>query len=128
MCGICGFVGPGSLDDLKQLMKPLLHRGPDAQGTWDNSSNVFIGHTRLSIIDLETGFQPMLSTDGKIVISYNGEIYNLAYLTQLLRKYTQRSFASDTEAILYCYYYIGLECFSLFSGIFALAIFLSTKY
>ena len=125
MCGICGFVGPGSLDDLKQLMKPLLHRGPDAQGTWDNSSNVFIGHTRLSIIDLETGSQPMLSTDGKIVISYNGEIYNSKELRKELESkgYLFQSVSSDTEVIINGYLAWGENIVHKLNGMWAFAIF-----
>ena len=102
MCGICGFAGSGTLDDLNQIMKPLLHRGPDAQGTWNNSKNVFLGHTRLSIIDLKNGSQPMLSADEKVVISYNGEIYNSSELRKELESkgYAFKSLHSDTEVII----------------------------
>ena len=125
MCGICGFVGPGTIDDLNQLMKPLLHRGPDAQGTWDNSSDVFIGHTRLSIIDLETGSQPMLSTDGKIVISYNGEIYNSRELRKELESkgYVFQSVSSDTEVIINGYLAWGENIVHKLNGMWAFAIF-----
>ena len=125
MCGICGFVGLGTHDDLNQLMKPLLHRGPDAQGTWDNSNDVFIGHTRLSIIDLETGAQPMLSTDGKVVISYNGEIYNSKELRKELENkgYVFQSVSSDTEVIINGYLAWGENIVHKLNGMWAFAIY-----
>ena len=83
MCGIFGFIangGRGIADanaDLDRGMQVIRHRGPDGGGRWISSDGrVGMGHVRLSIIDLESGDQPMISGDGRYVIVYNGEIYN----------------------------------------------------
>jgi len=129
MCGICGFAGSGTLDDLNQIMKPLLHRGPDAQGTWNNSRNVFLGHTRLSIIDLKNGSQPMLSADEKVVISYNGEIYNSSELRKELESkgYAFKSLHSDTEVIINGYLAWGENIVQKLNGMWAFVIYDSRK-
>ncbi|RLB03007.1 MAG: asparagine synthetase B, partial [Deltaproteobacteria bacterium] len=82
MCGISGIVpsepqSQKTLDRWLQVMNNLqAHRGPDGEGIWTSQrGNVGLGHVRLSIIDLETGGQPMRS-EAELVISYNGEIYN----------------------------------------------------
>ena len=65
MCGICGFIGKGNMGDLNRMNAALIHRGPDAEGTWhDSTRGVYLGHRRLSIIDLIGGAQPMWSGDG----------------------------------------------------------------
>ena len=75
MCGICGFVGQGELPDLQKMNQAMIHRGPDAEGYWyDHDVKVYLGHRRLSIIDLSDGIQPMLTMDGELVVSFNGEI------------------------------------------------------
>jgi asparagine synthase (glutamine-hydrolysing) len=109
MCGISGFITrkPSSvldLDCLKTMVSKLSHRGPNNKGHWQNNNNTqFIGHTRLSIIDLsENGNQPMLSSSERYVISYNGEIYNHLDIRKELdniKKISWRS-TSDTETIL----------------------------
>ena len=86
MCGIAGFVDApsGGGDDAtltrtaRAMADRLWHRGPDAGGAWaDAAAGVALGHRRLSIIDLsEAGAQPMTSRDGRLVVSYNGEVYN----------------------------------------------------
>ena len=106
MCGICGFVGRGSIDDLKRMNKALLHRGPDAQGIWsDPSQGIYLGHRRLSIIDIDGGAQPMWTADRKLCISFNGEIYNFRELRRELEKAGHRftSDHSDTEVLLHGY-------------------------
>ena len=79
MCGITGYISEKKWNSAKML-EVLHHRGPDSQGEYTaeiNNSNVFLGHKRLSIIDLsEGGHQPMLSEDEDIVLTFNGEIYN----------------------------------------------------
>ena len=85
MCGIAGFLdlerrsGSQELAALGRAMAATLnHRGPDAHGVWvDAEAGVALGHTRLSIVDLSpAGAQPMVSSCGSCVISYNGEVYN----------------------------------------------------
>jgi asparagine synthase (glutamine-hydrolysing) len=82
MCGIAGYWHAGGLEGapvaVQAMMDAIAHRGPDAEGSWsDPEAGIAVGHRRLSIIDLSSaGSQPMLSADGRLVISYNGEIYN----------------------------------------------------
>jgi len=102
---MCGIVGIYRYDDRREearfyvdLVNSLYHRGPDGGGYWADGP-FFLGHRRLSIIDLVTGDQPMGLTEGDLVISFNGEIYNylelreellaqVTYLLQLpIRKY-----------------------------------------
>jgi asparagine synthase (glutamine-hydrolysing) len=85
MCGICGFVGNGNIDILSSMNEMIFHRGPDAGELWHNSQEaVYMGHRRLSIIDLKDGAQPMWTSDGSLGIVYNGEIYNHVELRQEL--------------------------------------------
>ena len=89
MCGIVGIFGETELPNLgnciEKMTETLLHRGPDSSGTWINQENkIALGHRRLSILELsEAGHQPMKSSCGRFVLSFNGEIYN----TQNLIKY-----------------------------------------
>ena len=67
MCGIAGFVGAGGSADLQRMTRRLTHRGPDAEGFFEKAdAGVFLGHRRLSIIDLAGGAQPMVSADGSL--------------------------------------------------------------
>jgi asparagine synthase (glutamine-hydrolysing) len=93
MCGIAGVLDPdwrGTTGELRALATamsaPLAHRGPDDEGTWcDPDAGVAFGHRRLAVVDLSpTGHQPMVSADGRWVISYNGECYNSAELRACL--------------------------------------------
>ncbi|MBI3804167.1 MAG: asparagine synthase (glutamine-hydrolyzing) [Nitrospirae bacterium] len=105
MCGIAGIVGSGQHENIavvKQMTRAMALRGPDGEGIW-HEGPVFLGHRRLSIIDLEGGHQPMIvRRDGKNhVIVFNGEIYNHAAIRQrLLRGGVQCESRSDTEALL----------------------------
>ena len=85
MCGIAGFwinSADKSRDWLEKtaltMANSMTHRGPDDSGIWiDEESGIAFGHRRLSIIDVShAGHQPMISVDGRFVISYNGEVYN----------------------------------------------------
>jgi len=80
MCGIVGFIGKvtSPLDCLNSMVHSIRHRGPDSQGVWfDDDSNVGLGHSRLSIVDLsKAGHQPMQSESARYVIVFNGEVYN----------------------------------------------------
>jgi asparagine synthase (glutamine-hydrolysing) len=84
----------------------IAHRGPDGSGQW-HERQVMLFHRRLAIIDLATGQQPMLSSNGRYVIAFNGEIYNFQELREELREKGSRFRTnSDTEVLLegYCYW------------------------
>lgn len=128
MCGISGVLSlnnePISALDtkLKVFNSIQQHRGPDATGVWNNvKRTVGFAHQRLSIIDLETGDQPMRDDSGN-VICYNGEIYNYIELrNELKSNYTFKT-QSDTEVILAAYQKWGKECLNRLRGMFAFAI------
>jgi asparagine synthase (glutamine-hydrolysing) len=103
MCGICGFAGIGTLEDLQRMSDALYHRGPDAKGYWsDSSKGIYIGHRRLSILDISGGAQPMWTCDNSLCITFNGEIYNYRELREQLEKegHEFRTDHSDTEVLL----------------------------
>src|SRR5882672_9068335 len=86
MCGFIAILQGNLIIDIaatRRALNAIAHRGPDASGEW-REGNVFLGHRRLSIIDLTTGDQPMQSSDGRYVIVFNGEIYNFVELRNLL--------------------------------------------
>lgn len=126
MCGICGFAGKGDIEDLKRMTASLVHRGPDDDGLWyDKSQGLFLGHRRLSIIDIEDGSQPMWSGDGSICIVYNGEIYNHAALRTQLEEAGHKFLTdhSDTEVLIYGYREWGEELPLRLNGMWAFAIY-----
>ena len=127
MCGICGFTW-SEPDVLDGMVRSLGHRGPDASGTFDDGA-VSIGHTRLRIIDLtDTGRQPMQSEDGKVVLAFNGEIYNFQSLrAELEGKGHRFRGTSDTEVFLHAYLEWGTGAFSHFNGMWAACIYDRTK-
>ena len=129
MCGICGYAGFEASQDqqppLAAMTAALAHRGPDGSATWqDKTRRVGLGHTRLSIIDLQGGAQPMKSTDGRFVIVFNGEIYNFRSLRRELEE-LGHAFAtrSDTEVILEAYRRWGTRCLEGLRGMFAFALY-----
>src|SRR5262249_29691441 len=89
MCGIAGFIGTGERLDLERMIDALAHRGPDGAGIWIDQQ-VFFGHRRLSILDLTGGAQPMITADQRLVVTFNGEIYNHAELRKELEKLGHR--------------------------------------
>ena len=127
MCGIAGLINfddtPVSKSVLERMTHAIAHRGPDGQGHWIEG-NVGIGHRRLSIIDLSSaGQQPMLSSNHRYVLSYNGEIYNYKQIrTELEQLGYQFSSETDTEVVLYALEYWGPEALIRFNGMFALAL------
>jgi len=102
----------------------IRYRGPDASAIWlDASGTVGLAHTRLSIIDLATGDQPMLNADGSLAIVFNGEIFNYVELrAELLSKGRRFATESDTEVILQMYDEEGEDCVTRFNGDWAFAI------
>jgi asparagine synthase (glutamine-hydrolysing) len=127
MCGICGIVSfddPEVLDDdlLRRMNQSLFHRGPDDQGFYRDSTAA-LAMRRLSIIDLETGKQPICNEDGSVCVIFNGEIYNYREVReQLERKGHAFRTQSDTEVIVHAYEEYGVECIQHFNGMFAIAI------
>jgi len=125
MCGIAGIVGRRSASErwaVEQMVRALGHRGPDDHGTKVLDGAV-LGHTRLSIIDLVTGQQPMASVDGRYWITYNGEIYNFKALRRDLEKAGHRFRThSDTEVLLELYRAEGSRCVNRLNGMFSFAI------
>jgi len=132
MCGVAGILNLNnrqvtnlehSLSTLNRLQK---HRGPDGEGVWlHENEHVGLAHVRLSIIDLETGQQPMLS-NSKNAITYNGEIYNFEELKKEIGE-SNFSTNSDTEVILKAYERWGVDCISKFRGMFAFALWDESK-
>ncbi len=132
MCGICGYINISKNKQdpsvLKNMVNTLHHRGPDSQGYFeDQEHQVFLGHARLSIIDIsDNGRQPM--SFGNLTIVFNGEIYNYRGIKKELSA-LGHSFKtnSDTEVILHSYKEWGASCVSRFIGMFAFAIYDSDK-
>ena len=127
MCGISGWFSHTPLADnagqhLEQMVQSINHRGPDGQGQ-KLYRHAALGHTRLAIIDLQQGAQPMSRADGAVCISFNGEIYNYRELqTELRQQGLQFVTDSDTEVILQLFIHQGVEGFARLQGMFALAI------
>ena len=125
MCGIAGYVAPAALDGAA-MVSALHHRGPDARGEYAtefSGRQVFLGHARLSIIDLsDAGRQPMFAGDGRIALVFNGEIYNFLALRDRLLRDVPLSSRTDTEVVLRLYELMGLRCLAELNGDFALAI------
>jgi asparagine synthase (glutamine-hydrolysing) len=125
LCGIAGFTrsnGAPKPGRIEQATATLTHRGPDRQAVFE-SFRISLGATRLSIIDLSHGDQPMISEDGDIVIAFNGEVYNQAELRGELESRGHRFRSStDTEAVLEAFREWDLGCFSRLRGMFAVAL------
>ena len=125
MCGIVGFTNKNwaaPSERIREATDTLIHRGPDQQGVYQ-SSLFSMGATRLKIIDLDSGNQPILTEDGQIGIVFNGEIYNhlevRAELESLGHRFTSHS---DTETVLRAFVQWDKECFSRLRGMFAVAL------
>lgn len=114
---------PAGKGVLTAMTDAIAHRGPDSEGHWLDGA-VGLGHRRLSIIDLSNeADQPMISSDGKVVIVFNGEIYNYKELAKELEaKGMPCRTHSDTEVILHLYRVYGTDCLAHLRGMFAFAI------
>lgn len=128
MCGIFGYVSqvPNSIDVSHQILQSgmscIRHRGPDGDGKWVSLDGVVgLGHVRLAIIDLESGAQPMTSSDNRYTIVYNGELYNHIELRKELGGNDYRT-QSDTEVVLRAYQRWGSDFLARLRGMFAIAI------
>ena len=128
MCGITGFVTSDTSlpmeDGLRRAVACLRHRGPDDEGIWLDGSGVGLGHRRLSILDLsQLGHQPMHSSDDRLTIVFNGEIYNFNDVRKelLARGHAFRG-TGDTEVILAAFREWGVDAVQRFFGMFAMAL------
>jgi asparagine synthase (glutamine-hydrolysing) len=126
MCGITGFVnlvrdGAG-IPELRRMLNVISHRGPDGHGIHEDGK-AFLGHRRLSIIDLSNGHQPMSNEDGSAWITFNGEVFNHASLRPDLERLGHRySTRCDTETLIHAFEQYSHECPKYFRGMFAFAI------
>ncbi|MFY9271330.1 MAG: asparagine synthase (glutamine-hydrolyzing) [Candidatus Manganitrophaceae bacterium] len=127
MCGIAGIWNiiskvPVNRALLDRMVGTLDHRGPDDSGTY-LSNDLGLGHTRLSIVDLSGGHQPMCNEDGSIWVVFNGEIYNHHELRSslIIKGHTFKT-GSDTEVIVHAYEELGENCVREFNGQFAFAL------
>lgn len=127
MCGIAGIFNiknrePVDSSVLRKMTSVVNHRGPDGNGFFIKK-NIGLAHTRLSIIDLCGGAQPIYNEDKSLCIVFNGEIFNYIELRENLEKqghvfYTR----SDTEVIVHLYEQYGKDCFQYMNGQFAIAL------
>ena len=130
MCGIAGFIYSGEYETglLRQMGEAIKHRGPDSSGVmmrpFDDQRTIALVHQRLAIQDLSaSAHQPMMNDKGDIALVFNGELYNVKQLRQLLLDHglKPRS-SSDTELILLSYELFGLDAVKDWHGMFAIAI------
>ncbi len=127
MCGIAGIISQQNLDEeLKRqadaLLAAMVHRGPDGKGVYADD-HVFLGMRRLSIIDLQGGWQPLYNEDRTLALVANGEIYNYVELREPLERAGHKfQTGSDCETILHLYEDLGAECLTKLRGMFAFAL------
>jgi asparagine synthase (glutamine-hydrolysing) len=125
LCGIAGFTQKGWTPDAERIRAAtatLIHRGPDKQGVF-SSRLCSLGATRLKILDLEAGDQPITSSDGDTVIVFNGEIYNHLELRPELEALGYKfQTHCDTETVLYAFLAWDTACFNRLRGMFAVAL------
>jgi asparagine synthase (glutamine-hydrolysing) len=128
MCGIAGLVDLRGrevrTETIKAMTDAISHRGPDGEGQWVHE-NVGIGHRRLAIIDLsQSASQPMISCDGRFVLTYNGEIYNYKDIRKELENLGIRFFSeSDSEVLLNALIHWKDKALIRFNGMFAFAMY-----
>jgi asparagine synthase (glutamine-hydrolysing) len=125
MCGVVGVVSwhrPLEAETLRPALAALRRRGPDGDGAWLSADRrIALGHTRLSIIDLHTGAQPIASEDGQVVVSVNGEFYGFEDVRRDLERRGHRfRTRSDSEIAVHCYEEWGVGCLAHLRGEFAL--------
>ena len=126
MCGISGMLRDDGQSaqavHLQRMNDRQIHRGPDGAGIFMDGP-VGLGHRRLSIIDLDGGRQPLANEDGKVHVTFNGEIYNYRELQRQLESYGhQFRTSSDTEVLVHAWEQWGADCVSHLRGMFAFAI------
>lgn len=127
MCGIAGIIGPSNIGVLRKMNAAQAHRGPDAEGFFHNANNTaFLGHQRLSIIDLSTSAnQPMYSHCNRYVMAFNGEVFNYQDVAKKLDRAWKTH--SDTEVILEAFVEWGDDFVYELNGMFAIVIYDTQK-
>ena len=130
MCGIVGFTAKTWYPDperIREATGTLLHRGPDQQGVYE-SATCYLGATRLKIVDLSGGDQPMYSEERDTAIVFNGEIYNHLEVRGTLESLGHRfQTRCDTETVLHAFLEWDTDCFERLRGMFAVAIWCDSK-
>lgn len=127
MCGIAGIVNlngmPAEHAVLQRMTDAIAHRGPDGEGHYVDGP-IGLGHRRLAILDLSAaGHQPMVTEDGRFVLTYNGEIYNFRELRAELEAHGYQFHSrTDSEVLLKAYMHWGQDCLRRLNGMFAFAI------
>lgn len=125
MCGFFGVINKKiDIDLAKKCLDTIVHRGPDAEGIWQDQG-VTLGHRRLSILDLsDKGKQPMAYADGRYMLVFNGEVFNFIEIRKELETFGyQFSSDSDSEVILAAYDKWGESCVNKFNGMWAFLIY-----
>ena len=125
MCGIIGLYGDYDSNKFISALDKLKHRGVDDIGHYFNAeNNIALGHTRLSILDTSSlGHQPMLSSDEKVILIFNGEVFNFKELRNDLESQGYEFIGnSDTEVLLNLYLSEGIKMLTKINGIFAFAL------
>ena len=120
MCGIAGAFGQQSPRGVEKMLEKIAHRGPDGHGVKKLPHGI-LGHTRLAILDIEGGHQPMQGFNGTWM-TFNGEIYNYRELARKHLKGVRLRTRSDTEVVIKLYQKLGPDCVELLDGMFAFAI------
>jgi asparagine synthase (glutamine-hydrolysing) len=122
MCGICGIVGKQDKELLRRMTDAFKHRGPDDEGYFIDK-DTGLGMRRLSIIDLQTGAQPIYNEDKSLAVVLNGEIYNYKELASELKDKGHKFYTnSDTEVLVHLYEDFKEDCVRKLRGMFAFAI------
>jgi asparagine synthase (glutamine-hydrolysing) len=130
MCGIAGLINVDPEARVGAMLKAIEHRGRDDEGVWTSATadeegrRVSLGHRRLAIIDTSSaGHQPMLSADGRFVVTFNGEIYNYRELRRQLESLGHEFRTdTDTEVLLEAFAEWGTDCLARLNGMFAFAV------
>ncbi len=121
MCGIAGCFGIKDEKTINKMLDALGHRGPNDRGIHSGEKYV-LGHTRLSIVDVATGKQPIVACDGRKAVISNGEIYNFRKLRMKLLPNYRFTTRSDAEVILHLFQEKGAACVKELDGMFAFAL------
>ncbi|MDD2377457.1 MAG: asparagine synthetase B, partial [Bacilli bacterium] len=126
MCGIVGFIDKRNTKEknkiIKEMSKKIIHRGPENEGIYADDT-IALGHRRLSIIDVETGNQPIYNEKNDKLIIFNGEVYNFQELKKELKKKKHKFITNtDTEVVLHGYEEYGVNIVKKLRGQFAFVI------
>jgi len=125
MCGFIAAIGNNLGEKVIKSTKRIVHRGPDETNyLFLENENIYLGHNRLTIMDLNNGKQPYQSEDANLILLFNGEIYNQNYFREKLKKLNinLKSKSSDTEVLLKSYEKFGEQVFSEIDGQFAICL------